>query len=69
MEGARVLRDQLYPVKVNNARTDAVLQPNGDIKEDIVSALNDSNKTQVAKVSWSGPSIRITAIVVSLNLP
>ena len=51
-EGARILRDQLYPVKVNNARTDAVLQPNGDIKENIISALNDSNKTQVAKVSW-----------------
>ena len=51
-EGAKTLRDQLYPLKVNNARTDAVLQPNGDIKGDIVSALDDSNKTQVSKVSW-----------------
>ena len=42
-EGVRILRDQLYPVKVNNVRADAVLQPNGNIKEDIVSALNDRN--------------------------
>ena len=51
-EGARILRDQLYPIKVNNARTDAVLLPSGELREDIVSALNDGNDTQVAKVSW-----------------
>ena len=39
-------------VKVNNTIADAVLQPNGNIKEDVVSALNNRNKTQVAKVSW-----------------
>ena len=41
-EGVRILRDQLYPVKVNNARANAVLQPDGTIQEDIVSILNDS---------------------------
>ena len=51
-KGARILRDQLYPVKVNNARTDAVLLPLGELREDIVLALNDDNDTQVAKVSW-----------------
>ena len=51
-EGVRILRDQLYPVKVNNARADAVLQADGTIQEDIVSTLNDSNKTQVTKVTW-----------------
>ena len=52
MEGARVLRDQLYPVKINNVRTDAILQPNGLIKEDALATLNDSNNTQLAKLSW-----------------
>ena len=52
IDGARVLRDQLYPVKVNNVRTDAILQPSGEMKEDVVAALNGGNKTQVAKVSW-----------------
>ena len=47
-----ILRDQLYPVKVNNVRTDAILQPNGEIREDAVVAYNDSNNTQVAKLSW-----------------
>ena len=31
-EGAHVLRDQLYPVKVNNARADALLMPDGTLK-------------------------------------
>ena len=52
VEGARVLRDQLYPVKVNNVRTDAILQPNGEIKEEAMAALNDSNNIKVAKFSW-----------------
>ena len=52
VEGARVLRDQLYPVKINNVRTDAILQPNGVVKEDALAALNDSNGTQLAKLSW-----------------
>ena len=50
-EGARVLRDQLYPIKVNNVRADAVLL-NGSIREDLITLLNDSNKTEVSKVSW-----------------
>ena len=52
VEGARVLRDQLYPVKINNVRTDAILQPNGIIREDALAALNDTNNTQLAKLSW-----------------
>ena len=51
VEGARVLRDQLYPVKVNNARANAVLS-GGTIREDLLASLNDSNKTQISKVSW-----------------
>ena len=52
VEGARIIRDQLYPIKVNNARTDAVLQPNGEITERALTALSNSNNTQVAKLSW-----------------
>ena len=52
MEGARILRDQLYSIEVNNARSDAVLQPNREIKEEALTALSDSNSTKVAKLSW-----------------
>ena len=31
-EGACVLRDELYPVKINNARADAVLMLDGSLK-------------------------------------
>ena len=50
VEGAKVLRDQLYLIKLNNVRANAVLS-NGVIKEDLLPALNDSNKTQIAKIS------------------
>ena len=52
VEGARILRGQLYPVKVNNMRTGAILQPNWEIKEKAVVALNDSNNIKVAKLPW-----------------
>ena len=49
--GARLLKDQLYPVKVDNAQANAVLS-GGTIREDLMANLNDSNKTQISKVSW-----------------
>ena len=52
-KGTKILRDQLYPVKLNNARADAVLTgPNGTIRTDLIPALEDVNGTQIAKVSW-----------------
>ena len=49
-EGVRILKDQIYLIKVNNARTNAVLQLNNKLKEDVILALSNSNNTQVAKV-------------------
>ena len=51
VEGTRILRDQLYPVKVDNVRANAVLF-GGNIREDLIARLNDSNNTQISKVSW-----------------
>ena len=50
-EGARILRDQLYLVKINNARTNTVFQTNRNIREKTITALNDSNNIKVAKLS------------------
>ena len=52
VEGARILKDQLYPVKVNKTRTDAILLPSGEVREEAIAALSDSNNTKVAKLSW-----------------
>ena len=51
-EGARVLRDQLYPVKVNNARADALLMPDGTLKANAALEIAAENQTELAKVAW-----------------
>ena len=50
--GARMLRDQLYPVKVNNARTNAVIKPDGLLINDALLSLNENNNTDIAKIAW-----------------
>ena len=50
--GARVLRDELYPVKVDNASRVAVLDEQGDYQPGVTEALSKANDVQVAKVAW-----------------
>ena len=52
VQGACVLRDQLYPVKINNARADAILMPDGSLKPNIASEIAEENGTEIAKVAW-----------------
>lgn len=50
--GSRVLRDQLYPVKVDNANRSAVLDRNGSIRPEAVEALGKENEVRLAKIAW-----------------
>ncbi|KAJ6436781.1 Pol-like protein [Purpureocillium lavendulum] len=50
--GARVMRDQLYPVKVDNANRSMVLDAEGNVLPGAVEALGAENKVSIAKVSW-----------------
>ena len=50
--GTRVLRDQLYPVKVDNANRTQVLDSNGVVKGEALSALSQENEVQIAKNIW-----------------
>lgn len=50
--GARVLRDQLYPVKVDNANRTAVLDGGGNILPGAAEALGAENNVNIAKISW-----------------
>lgn len=52
VSGARVLRDQLYPVKVDNANRMAVLDSEGNILPGAPEALGAENKVSIAKISW-----------------
>ena len=51
-QGVRVLRDELYPIKVDNVNRLAVLDENGEIRTGAAEAFGRENETTVAKVAW-----------------
>lgn len=51
-QGTRVLRDQLFPVKVDNANRAQVLNSDGTIREDALIALGQENEVRIAKIVW-----------------
>ena len=48
--GVRVLRDELYPIKVDNVNRLAVLDENEEIRTGVAEALGQENETTVAKI-------------------
>lgn len=52
MKGARVLRDQLFPVKVDGTNRTAVLDSNGDMLSGVRDALGKENDVTIAKIHW-----------------
>ena len=51
--GIRILRDQLYPVKVDNANRAAVLEHDGStIRAGVMEALGEENNVRIAKMAW-----------------
>ena len=50
--GIRVLRDELYPIKVDNVNRLAVLDNNGEIRTGAAEAFGHENETTVAKMAW-----------------
>jgi hypothetical protein len=50
--GARVLRDQLYPIKVDSMNRMAVFDQEFKILPGAIEALNQENEVQIAKVAW-----------------
>jgi hypothetical protein len=51
-EGARVLRDQLYPVKVDNANRSTVLDAQGKVLPGAAEMLGKENEVNIAKIGW-----------------
>lgn len=52
VEGVRVLRDDLYPIRVDSINRVAVLDETGNIRTGAAEAFGQENDTQVAKVAW-----------------
>jgi len=50
--GVRVLRDQLFPVKVDNANRTVVLDENGEVRVGAVEMLGKENEVKIAKLAW-----------------
>jgi hypothetical protein len=51
-DGARVMRDQLYPVKVDNANRSAVLDAQGKVLPGAAEELGKENEVNIAKIAW-----------------
>ncbi|KAJ6439126.1 reverse transcriptase [Purpureocillium lavendulum] len=50
--GARMLRDELYPVKVDHVNRTAVLDDSGDTRPGAAEAFGKENDAQIAKIAW-----------------
>ncbi|KDN71873.1 hypothetical protein CSUB01_09606 [Colletotrichum sublineola] len=50
--GARVLRDDIYPIRVDSVNRTTVLDENGNIRTGAAEAFGLENDTTVAKVAW-----------------
>ena len=47
-----MLRDEVYPVKVDNVNRLAILDQNGEIRAGVAETLGQENETTVAKIGW-----------------
>ncbi len=50
--GVRILRDELYPIKVDNVNRLALLDESGEIQSGATETLGQENDATVAKVAW-----------------
>lgn len=50
--GARVLRDELYPIKVDSVKRAAVLDEHHEVLTGAAASLGEENETTVAKMTW-----------------
>ena len=50
--GARVLRDQLHPVKIDNANRTTILDQDGRIRPEAAEILGTENDVHIAKIAW-----------------
>ncbi|CZT52860.1 uncharacterized protein RSE6_14254 [Rhynchosporium secalis] len=52
VQGARILRDDLYLIRVDSVNRTAVLDETGKIRTEAIETLSEENNTQVAKIAW-----------------
>lgn len=50
--GARVMKDQLYPIKIDNVNRVAILNQDGSVREGAAETFGKENKVHIAKMAW-----------------
>ncbi|EWZ28661.1 hypothetical protein FOZG_17666 [Fusarium oxysporum Fo47] len=50
--GAKILRERLYPVKINGANRSALLDSNGNLLPGVTEALGQENEVTITKINW-----------------
>jgi hypothetical protein len=68
--GARVLKDDLYPIRVDSVNRTAVLDEIGGVREGASETIGKENDTQIAKIAWLSNKDALKAygsMVVYLN--
>jgi hypothetical protein len=68
--GTRILRDQIYPVKVDNTNRIAILDVAGDLQLGVVKMLEKENDIKISKLVWlskkdSGKAYSLIVVYVS----
>ncbi|RYP06830.1 hypothetical protein DL765_009343 [Monosporascus sp. GIB2] len=51
-QGVRILRDDLYPIRVDSVNRTAILDETGSIRPGAAENLGKENDTQIAKIAW-----------------
>jgi hypothetical protein len=51
-EGIRALRDQLFPIKIDNVNRTVVLDEHSNIRPGIAEKLGKENNVQITKMAW-----------------
>jgi hypothetical protein len=52
MPGAKILRERLYPVKINGVNRSAILDSNDNLLAGVTEALGQENEVTIAKMNW-----------------
>jgi hypothetical protein len=56
--GSRLMRDQLYPVKLDNACRASVLTLEGGLRNNVMKELSEENNVEIAKIVWLSDKTR-----------
>ncbi len=52
VSGARIMRDQLYPLKIDNVNRIVILNQDGSIRDGVAKTFGKENNVHIAKIAW-----------------